>query len=215
MPLLFLRIRIILFLVLAGSFLCGCIMTTPPTTRFYVLNPLDPGVNLISQIDRKGALSVEVASIRLPQYLERPQIVTRSGENRLELAEYSQWGGNLRKNMMRVLAQNLSRLLATPHIAIYPHRPTISPDFLVEMEVMHFERDSDGQVRLSAQWRLARGKDRKPLTTKITDLTSPVCQKGGDLEHTVSAMSKLFGELSQIIGNAILEYVHGSGRQDS
>jgi uncharacterized lipoprotein YmbA len=215
MPLLFLRIRIVMFLVLAGSFLCGCITTTTPATRFYVLNPLDPGVNLVSEIDRKGALSVEVASLRLPQYLERPQIVTRSGENRLELAEYHQWGGNLRKNMMRVLAQNLSRLLATPHIAIYPNRPTISPDFSLELEVMQFEMDSDRQVRLSAQWRLSSGKDRKPLTTRITDLASPVCQKGEDFEHTVSTMSKLFGELSQIIGSAILEYVHGSGRQDS
>ncbi len=213
MPLLFLRIRIVLFLVLAGSFLCGCSTTTDPATRFYVLNPLDSDVNLISEIDRKGPLSLEVASLRLPQYLERPQIVTRSGANRLELAEYRQWGGNLRKSMMRVLAQNLSRLLDTPHIAIYPHRPKILPDFRVELEVMHFERDSDGQVRLSAQWRLSSGKDRKPLTTRITDLASPVFQKGGDFEHTVSAMSKLFGELSKIIGNAILENIHG--RPDS
>jgi uncharacterized protein len=213
MPLLCLRIRIALFLVLAGSFLCGCLTTTTPATRFYVLNPVDPGVKPISEIDRKDALSVEVASLRLPQYLERPQIVTRSSKNRLELAEYRQWGGNLRKNMMRVLAQNLSRLLATPHIAIYPHRPTISPDFRVDLEVMHFERDSDGQVRLSAQWRLSSGNDRKPLTTRITDLTSPVFQKEGDFEHMVSAMSKLFGELSQIIGSEILEHVHG--RPDS
>ena len=209
MPLSFLRIRIVLFLLLAGSFLCGCLSTTTPATRFYVLNPLDPGVSPISEIDRKGPLSVEVASLHLPQYLEKPQIVTRSSKNRLELAEYHQWGGNLRKNMMRVLGQNLSRLLATPHIAIYPHRPTISPDFRVDLEVMHFERDADGQVRLSAQWRLSSGKDRKPLTTRITDLASPIVQKGGGFEHTVSAMSELFGELSQIIGSAILEHIHG------
>jgi len=209
MPLLFLRIRIVLFLALAGSFLCGCITTSHPATRFYVLNPLNPGVNLISKIDRKCALSVEIASLRLPQYLERPQIVTRSSKNRLELAEYRQWGGNLRKNMMRVLAQNFSRLLDTPNIAIYPHRPPVYPDFRVELEVMQFERGSDGQVRLSAQWRLLRGKDLKPLVTRITDLASPVSQKGGDFERTVSAMSKLFGELSQIIGSAILEHVQG------
>ncbi|MBW1707611.1 MAG: membrane integrity-associated transporter subunit PqiC [Deltaproteobacteria bacterium] len=209
MPLLFLRIRIVLFLVLAGSFLCSCITTSHPATRFYVLNPLDPGVSLVSEIEQKGALSVEVASLRLPQYLERPQIVTRCSKNRLELSEYRQWGGNLRKNMMRVLARNLSRLLASPHIAIYPHRPTIPPDFRVELEVMQFERDPGGQVRLSAQWRLSSGKNRKPLTTRITDLASPVSLKGGDFEHTVAAMSKLFGELSQIIGSAILEHVHG------
>ncbi|MBW1796883.1 MAG: membrane integrity-associated transporter subunit PqiC [Deltaproteobacteria bacterium] len=213
MLLTFLRIRMVLAFLLAGSLLSGCITTSHPATRFYVLNSLDPGVSLVSKTDRKCALSVEVASLRLPQYLERPQIVTRSSRNRLELAEYRQWGGNLRKNMMRVLAQNLSRLLDTPNIAIYPHRPPVHPDFRVELEVMQFEGGADGQVRLSAQWRLLRGKDLKPLVTRITDLASPVSQKGGDFEHTVSAMSKLFGELSQIIGSTILEHVHG--RPDS
>ncbi len=213
MPLLFLRLWIVLFLILAGSFLCGCITTTTPGTRFYVLNPLDQDDNLISKINREGSLFVEVASLRLPQYLERPQIVTRSSGNRLELAEYHQWGGNLRKNMIRVLAQNLSRLLDTPNIAIYPHRPPVSPDFRVDLEVLQFEMGSDGQVRLSAQWRLSRGKDQKPVLTRINDLASPVAHTRGDFEHTVSAMSTLLGELSRIIGSAILEQVHG--RPDS
>ena len=205
MPLIFSRIRNVLFLVSAVSLLCACSTATGPGTRFYVLTPLDPGAALTSDMDRKGTLSVEVASLHLPQYLERPQIVTRSSKNRLELAEYHQWGGNLRKNMMRVLALNLSRLLATPHIVIYPYRPSISTDFRVELEVMRFERDFDGKVRLSAQWRLLSGKDRKPLKTRIAELESTVSSEKGDFEDTISAMSKLFGELSQIIGGAILK----------
>ncbi len=205
----FLSIRPVLVFVLAGSFLSGCITPSLHTTRFYVLNPLDSSAGLVSDTDRKGPLSVEVASLRLPQYLERPQIVTRSSENRLELAEFHQWGGNLRKNMIRVLAGNLSQLLATPDIAISPHGPPAPPDFRVELEVMQFERDSHGQVRLSVQWRLSRGSDRRPLMTRITHLASPDVQTGTDFEHTVSVMSTLMGELSQIIGRTILEHVHG------
>jgi len=73
---------------------------------------------------------------------------------------------------------------------------------------LQFERDSRGQVRLSAQWRLSQGKDRKLLKTQITELASPVVQTGPDFEYTVSAMSILFGELSQIIGREILKYEH-------
>ena len=109
--------------------------------------------------------------------------------------------------MARVLAKNLSQLLATPNIAISPHRPPAPPDFRVELEVMQFERVSDGQVKLSAQWRLSRGKDLKPLSTRITELASPTLPTGTDLEHTVSAMSTLVGELSQIIGRTILKHV--------
>ncbi|MDY7035801.1 MAG: ABC-type transport auxiliary lipoprotein family protein, partial [Thermodesulfobacteriota bacterium] len=109
-------LRIQLVVVLTGTLLSGCISTTTPNTKFYVLNPLDSGISLVSKTECYGLLSLEVASLRLPQYLERPQIVTRSSENRLDLAEFHQWGGNLRKNMIRVLGKNLSQLLATPNI---------------------------------------------------------------------------------------------------
>lgn len=206
----FLRIRLIFVFVLAGGFLTACVTTTTPATRFYVLNPLTPDAGLASDAGLNSKLSVEVTSLRLPQYLERPQIVTRSSGNRLELAEFHQWGGNLRKNMMRVLAKNFSRFLATPNITICPHRPSIPPDFLVELEVMQFERDSHGQVRFSTQWRLSRGKDRMPLATHMTDLSSATVSAGPDFEHTVSAMSTLLGELSQIIGREIVKNVNRS-----
>jgi uncharacterized lipoprotein YmbA len=202
------KTHVTLALVLAGSLLGGCSSSTR-ATRFYVLNPLDPGPALVSGTDHSEALSVEVAALHLPQYLERPQIVTRSSENRLELAEFHQWGGNLRKNMMRVLAKNLSQLLDTPHIAISPYRPRVSPHFRVELEVMRFERDPDGQVRLSTQWRLSDGRDGRSLITQMTDLVSPKIARGSDMGETVSAMSGLVGELSRIIGQAVLRAFRG------
>lgn len=202
------RIRLALVILLSWGLVSGCISNTASPTRFYVLNPLDPGVSLVNRTDQTGTLSLEVASLRLPQYLERPQIVTRSSENRLELSEYHQWGGNLRKNMMRVLAKNLSQLLDTPNIAISPYRPPVPPDFLVELEVMRFERDSDRRVRLSTQWRLSRGENGMPLTTRITDLESPKIPAEPGFEKTVSAMSSLMGELSQAIGREILQHLN-------
>lgn len=207
---LFLQTRLFLVFMLAGSFLSGCVTADTRSTRFYILNPLDSVASLVSESNQEGSLSVEVASLRLPQYLERPQIVTRSGGNRLKLAEFHQWGGNLRKNMIRVLAKNLSQLLATPNITIGPHRPPTPPDFRVELDVTQFERDSDGQVRLSVQWHLQRGKDQKLLTTRITGLASPTVQTGPNFDQTVSAMSALIGELSQIIGREILDHIGGS-----
>ena len=129
MRLLLFQTRMFLVFLLVGGLLSSCVKSSTPVTRFYVLNPINSDTSLVSESERKGLLSVEVASLRLPQYLERPQIVTRSGGNRLELAEYHQWGGNLRKNMMRVIAKNLSQLLGTPNIAISPHRSPKPSDF--------------------------------------------------------------------------------------
>ena len=201
-------IRLTLFFMLVGIFLPACFTTDTPDTRFYLLNPLDAESTLGAGSGKKGSLSVEVASLRLPQYLERPQIVTRSSNNRLKLAEFHQWGGNLRKNMMRVLAKNFSQLLATPHIAISPHRPPAPPNFRIELEVMQFERGPNRKVRLSAQWRLTQGKGQKPLVTRIIELNSSPISDDPELEydHTVLAMGLVFGELSKIIGKEILRH---------
>ncbi len=199
------------YTLVAGCLLWGCISSNTPATKFYVLNPLEPGQSLLKDTDPEGPLTVEVASLRLPQYLERPQIVTRSTSNRVELAEFHQWGGNLRKNMMRVLAKNLSQLLATPNVFLSPHQPQSPPDFRIDIEVMKFERDPDGKVRLSVQWILSKGLDRKPLTTRMTDLTGQEEQADSDLETTVSSMSALMGELSVIISR---EIVNNMRKQD-
>ena len=191
--------------MLVAVFLAGCISSSTPPTRFYVLSELDPDASLNFENERQGPISIEIASLRLPQYLERPQLVTRSSGNRLELAEYHQWGGNLRKDMIRILAKNLSRLLATPHFAISPNRPPTPPDFRIDLEVMRFERDADNRVKLSVQWRLSRGEDRMPLSTRITELESPQMPPESEPENTVSAMSMLMGELSRLIAETILK----------
>lgn len=209
----FFQIRLILTLMLisAGSFLSGCLTANAPDTKFYVLTPLDHAAALDAGSGGAGPLSVEVVSLRLPQYLERPQIVTRSSGNRLELAEFHQWGGNLGKDMARILAKNLSRLLGTPNIAMAPHRPIAPPDFRIDLEVMQFEKDYNGLVVLSVQWRLSRGADQKLLEARITELASQTPMAEKDYERTVSAMSELFGELSKIIGEAILK-AHGQAK---
>jgi len=114
--------------------------------------------------------------------------------------------------MMRVLARNLSILLATPDITIAPHRSDVPPDFRVELEVIQFERDAGGHVRLSAMWRLSEGGNRKLLATRVTDLTSSAVETGQkNLEPTVSAMNVLFGELSRIISREILDQARSRG----
>jgi len=192
-----LRNCLVLSFFMVGSLLSGCLPSGIPPTRFYVLDPFDSGISLVKDADQIPPLSIEIVSLRLPQYLERPQIVTRSNGNQLELAEFHQWGGNLRKNMTRVLAKNLSWLLDTPDISVYPRDPQIPPDFRIGLEVTRFERDPDGKVRLSSQWRLSRGKE----------LESPTLPAGSDFGQTVSVMSGLMGELSKIIGQEILKHI--------
>ena len=206
MPLFSNPLRCVLALALFGACLSGCFSTTVPATRFYILDPFDYSTLPVGDSLHQGTFSVEIALLVIPQYLERPQIVVRNGDHSLALAEFHQWGGNLKKNMLRVLSQNLSRLLATPDLSVSPKRRSVPPDFRTAIDVRKFERDADGRVRLSAQWRLWRGSDREPLIVRISEIESSHAIGAGDYEGTVAAMVSIWGEFSRILGEEILKH---------
>lgn len=201
------RIGIMIAGLLGATLLSGCIGAKAPATRFYILTPAEQGA--VPASDRP--MVIEIASLRLPQYLERPQIVTREQRNRLELAEYHQWAGNLRKNMARVLAANLSHTLATPKVAIAPHPASTPPDVRIDLEVMQFERSPDGRVQLSANWSLSRNRGREVLASRHTRLSSePVATTDtAGYDATVAAMNDVLGELSAVIAEAIRQQPRG------
>src|SRR5262249_15427544 len=101
---------IVLLLLTLG----GCSNTSP--TRFYVLSAM---TDQAAAVPGKGP-AVGIGPITLPQYLNRPQIVTPVSGNQLAVAEVDQWGGDLNDNVTRALATNLSSLLETDRVFPFP-----------------------------------------------------------------------------------------------
>src|SRR5262245_59454821 len=101
---------VVLLSLAVGS--CG---NTQPT-RFYVLRAI---ADQPAAVPAKG-IAIGIGPITLPQYLNRPQIVTRVSGNQLAVAEFDQWGGDLNDNVTRALATNLSSLLETDRVFLFP-----------------------------------------------------------------------------------------------
>jgi uncharacterized lipoprotein YmbA len=184
-------------LAFAVALAAGC--ASSPPVRFYVVTPLAGP----APAARAPGPAVVVSAVRLPEYLERPQLVTRSGDNRLRLEEFDQWGGNLAKDLTRVMTENLSLLLGSDGVVAAPHTQRARPDYRVEIEVLRFERAGDARVHLAAKWRLLRGADGSPLASPTTVLESGPLPEAAGIEHTVAAMSAVYGELSRVIAQAV------------
>ncbi|MDM8535705.1 PqiC family protein [Desulfobacterales bacterium HSG17] len=183
--------------------LSGCMSGASVKTRYYVLNPVAPESGEAIPKNSTDNISLEIISLRLPQYLERPQIVTRSHQNQLQLSEYHQWAGNLRKNVTIVLARNLSRFLKTPNVIVPPQSTRIQPDFRVQLEIMQFEMDAEGTVQFSGQWRLWSRDQKTAPVTQIVELARAIELKGGDYAGIVQAMEEVLGEVSLLIADVI------------
>ena len=100
----------------------------------------DPsGLFIVSKISpRVERLNVSVGPIRIPKKLDRPQIVTRINSNEIHLNEFASWGDPLASGFSRVLAENLSVLLNTEKVAIFPWMQAVQTDYQVTVDVTDF-----------------------------------------------------------------------------
>jgi len=183
--------------------LAGC--AAAPATRYYVLNPTAPAPAAAQGAARAApeSIAVVIKEVRLPQYLDRREIVIRGGDHQLRMVENEQWAGNLREDMTRVLADNLGRFLESERVVAAPHRLKMQPDFRVEVEVLRFEREAGGRVGLAARWWLTQGADATLLASPEITLSGAPLGAGASYEAVVASMSSVYGELAQAIARSI------------
>lgn len=167
--------------------------------RYYLIDPVEyPGTETAANTGP----AIEILEVHVPQYLERFHIATRRDPNQLYFADTRQWGENLRKNLLRTLATNLSALLGTNDIGTPLNRSMSLPDYRIQVHIEQFERDSDGIVRLVARWQVS-GKSNSPLTTLKAELQAQGVSAEDDYDAIVADMQTLFGELSRRIAESI------------
>ena len=189
-----------LALVIIGVFLivsAGCARTQ--ATSFYLLAPLPHSETGTTAAE--GGLVISIGPVALPGYLDRPQIVSRPSENTLHLAVFNQWGEPLQINFAHVLAENVSILLPTDHIAVFPDVIGTPHDLSIAVQVTRFERDASGNAVLTARWQILEGRDSDVLLTRNSSFSLPI--DGQDYEATVTALNQTLTDFSREVAGAI------------
>jgi len=179
----------------------GCIGKSSPS-KFYVLSALPHPETTKKVAAAEQGVAIGVGPVSLPPYLDRPEIVTRSGGNKLHLAEFDRWAEPLRQNFTRVLAQNLSNLIPTDRAALYPWERSVPINYQVVVEVAHFEGSADGNGLLMARWSIFGADGKQELLAGQSSISESIGPPQ-DYEATVSAMSRSLADFSREIAAAI------------
>ena len=185
--------------LLAAVALIGC--APSQQTQFYTLS----GVETAEELSTDGRMRLGVGPVYLPAYLDRPQVVTRSGANRMNVSEADQWAEPLETTFQRVLSENLSNRLSTDRIATLPARRDVPLDHQVEVEVTRFDADETGKIVLDARWRIFDGRGDR-LLHRGRAVTEERVATTGNYEQIAAAMSRCLAAMSDDVAEALLAH---------
>jgi uncharacterized lipoprotein YmbA len=197
------RRTIVPLLAVCFVFLAGCASTAP--SKFYTLTPMKAADGPASSVMFEGGSLLAVGPVRLPDYLDRPQIMTRSEGNEIRMHETDRWAGSLEGDVSRVLIENLSVLLAGKKVTVVqwtsamqsmaPFRNRLGVD------VLRFEGSVGGGVVLKARYALFGPDGRKVISAGESIVREPV--GGTDYGALTAAMSRALAAFSREVAAAI------------
>ena len=140
--------------------LSACIGGKSPPSEFYLLEPIKGGVGDASAGGETARLdAIALTPVRMPHYVDRPQMVTATGKNAYTLNETHRWAEPLDGNITSVLAQNLGLLILETVVLPSSSARAKQAKLRVSVDILEFHIDPQGQALLSAQWNIARGED--------------------------------------------------------
>ena len=186
----------VVILLLALSVCLSACAGKSASSKFYVLSPLP-----LSTLSGAEGSTIGVLPVNLPDYLDRPQIVTRVSENELNLDEFNRWAEPLRDNFYRVLVENLSTLLTSAKVIETAQRAKLPVTLYVGVEVAQFDGTLGGDVVLTAKWGLITSEGGKLLLAKRSSFKEPTGT--ATYEALVAAQSRAVAAFSREIAEAI------------
>ncbi len=173
--------------------------STSPPTRFYVLSNLSRPSPTVAESDQE--IAVGVGPMVLPEYLDRPQIITRTGQNELNLAEFDRWGEALKDNANQVLAENLAVLLPSKKVHTFPWKRSTKIDYQVSVKVTRFDHTDGGETALQVRWSILSGGGNTELLSRESRYTER--PDGPGYSAIVAAMNRALAKFSRDVAYAL------------
>ena len=185
------------FPLLLGMF-SGC--GGSPPVYFYTLS-VESTAGTGSDVAGRN-FRIAVGPISIPEVIDRPQMVVRSGPNQVVLIEEHRWAESLNSEIPRVIAENLSRLLSTEMVWAYPQNVKGAVDYRVSVDIQRFDSIPGQSVAIEALWSIKRvSQEGDEAKVGRSNVQQPVSGQG--YEAIAEAHSRALAVISREIAGAI------------
>jgi len=184
--------RAVLPLVAVVLASAGCLGSSP-ASRFYTLSTISPHEGQGGGGDG-AAVRIRVAPVTLPEGVDRPQLVRRTGENTVVVDEFDRWVEPLDALLRNTLVQNLGALVPEAQV-LGDAVPGLAVNRTVVVAVNRLDLSS--QVVMEAVWFVLPAGVDQPERTHRTRLTEAA--GSGSPAEVALALSRAVEKLSREI----------------
>lgn len=179
------------------SLILSCAKSSKPV-EYYML---DASVGIDNNQTLKGdeGPMIGLGPIRLPEYLDRFQMVVAVSENKYKLIDGHRWAEKLDQNISLALFKTLPAQLGTDRMIRYPWPQRPGVDFQIKIDILELNIDEKGQSQLIAQWSI-KSKD-ETILNKRSSFTAQASTT--DIDKMVKAQSECLTKLGREIVSSL------------
>lgn len=179
------------------ALLNACVSSGPATT-YYSLFPhkAPPQVQL-----KNSDISLGVGPLTIPEYLDNPSIVSLTNSQRIRVAGYHAWAGDIKESMTRVLAANISASLQEKDVWAFPWDNRVRPRYQLRMVFDEFAGELGGEVELRARWTLLDLRSSEVLYLGSASFTEN--SLSDDMDGYVAVLNRLLNSFSSKVAGEL------------
>lgn len=185
-------------LVAIVAALCaGC--SSPPKERFYTLAPA-PAAMQPAAASAQPRTSVAIGPVRVPDAVDRPQMVVREGPNRVEILEQQRWAGSLRSEIARALVAGIGERLPDVQVSAGDSQAARSAAYRVAIDVERFDAALNDSVSVQALWTVRQDNGTQVASGRYSasEPTGP-----GAYDAIAAAYGRTLAGMSGVIADAV------------
>ena len=189
--------RSLIICALASLLMTAC-GSSPPVRYF----SLSSSVAAVGQ-DPEDAVAMGLGPIRMPEYLNRSQIVTRGSGAEIIVDEFSRWAEPLSPAVHRIVSTDVDNAVDGLVVVAFPWESAVRAevDYRLLGDVIRFDADRSGRVILEVQWGVAKVAPHESVVRPHRNRYQARAGSPDDPAAIASAMNDALAEFSRDIAN--------------
>ncbi|MCK9615034.1 MAG: PqiC family protein [Candidatus Omnitrophica bacterium] len=155
-------------------FLNGCVsVSNSPNPRFYTLYTPDKE-KPNQEFNIPDNTIIGIGPLRIPEYLNRPQIVTNNKDKTVIFDEFNRWAESLDFALARLINNNLTLMLKDASFQMFPWDFAIAVKYQVIADVIQLENNLNQDLLFAIQWSIIDLEKKRAVFTKRSEFRQDI-----------------------------------------